>query len=76
MVIGGLASIPAVIIGGAFILYVPTFSETIVDAFFGGDPSSKALVWVSFGVVMVIVVSIMPMGFAGFIRWNLRKLAR
>ena len=76
MVIGGLASIPAAIIGGAFILYVPTFSEALVDAFFGGDPSSKALVWVSFGVVMVVVVSIMPMGFAGFIRWNLRKLAR
>ena len=76
MVIGGLASIPAAIIGGAFILYVPTFSEAVVDTFFGGDPSSKALVWVSFGVVMVVVVSIMPMGFAGFIRWNLRKLAR
>ncbi len=76
MVIGGLASIPAAIIGGAFILYVPTFSEAVVDAFFGGDPSSKALVWVSFGVVMVVVVYLMPMGFAGFIRWNLRKLAR
>ncbi|MBT3535471.1 MAG: branched-chain amino acid ABC transporter permease [Rhodospirillaceae bacterium] len=76
MVIGGLASIPAAIIGGAFILYMPNFSEAVVDAFFAGDPSSKALVWVSFGVVMIIVVYIMPMGVAGFIRWNVQKLAR
>jgi branched-chain amino acid transport system permease protein len=76
MVIGGLASIPAAIIGGAFILYIPNFSEAMVDAFFGGDPSSKALVWISFGVVMVLVVYLMPMGFAGFIRRNLRKMAR
>jgi hypothetical protein len=48
----------------------------MVDAFFGGDPSSKALVWISFGVVMVVVVYLMPMGFAGFIRRNLRKMAR
>jgi len=75
-VIGGLASIPAAIIGGAFILYMPNFSEAVVDAFFAGDPSSKALVWVSFGVVMIIVVYIMPMGVAGFIRWNVQKLAR
>ncbi len=75
MVIGGLASIPAAIIGGAFILYVPNFSEAIVDSFFGGDPSSKALVWISFGVVMVLVVYLMPMGFAGFIRRILRSIA-
>ena len=75
MVIGGLASIPAAIIGGAFILYVPNFSEAIVDSFFGGDPSSKALVWISFGVVMVLVVYLMLMGFAGFIRRILRSIA-
>jgi branched-chain amino acid transport system permease protein len=75
MVIGGLASIPAAIIGGAFILYVPNFSEMAVDFFFGGDPSSKALVWISFGVVMIIVVYIMPTGIAGFIKKMLMKLA-
>jgi branched-chain amino acid transport system permease protein len=76
MVIGGIASIPAAIIGGAFILYVPNFSEMAVDFFFGGDPSSKALVWISFGVAMIIVVYIMPLGVAGFVRQNLRRLAR
>ena len=76
MVIGGLASIPAAIIGGAFILYVPNFSEAVVDSFFGGDPSSKALVWISFGVIMIVVVYVMPTGIAGFIKRNLRRLAR
>jgi len=75
MVIGGLASIPAAIIGGAFILYVPNFSEMAVDYFFGGDPSSKALVWVSFGVVMIIVVYIMPTGIAGFVKKTLMQFA-
>lgn len=76
MVIGGIASIPAAIIGGAFILYVPNFSEMAVDFFFGGDPASKALVWISFGAAMIIVVYIMPMGVAGFVKRNLRRLAR
>jgi branched-chain amino acid transport system permease protein len=76
MVIGGLASIPAAIIGGAFILYVPNFSEAVVDSFFGGDPSSKALVWISFGVIMIVVVYAMPTGIAGFIKRNLRRIAR
>ncbi len=76
MVIGGLASIPAAIIGGAFILYVPNFSEAAVDFFFGGDPASKALVWISFGIVMIIVVYVMPTGIAGFIKRNLIRIAR
>jgi branched-chain amino acid transport system permease protein len=76
MVIGGIASIPAAIIGGAFILYVPNFSEMVVDYFFGGDPASKALVWISFGIVMIIVVYVMPMGIAGFIKRHLQRLAR
>jgi len=76
MVIGGLASIPAAIIGGMFILYVPNISESVVDTFFGGDPSSKALVWVSFGVFMILTVYVMPSGVAGFVRQIIGKLAR
>ena len=76
MVIGGLASIPAVIIGGMFILYVPNISESVVDTFFGGDPSSKALVWVSFGLFLILTVYVMPSGVAGFVRKIIMKLAR
>lgn len=76
MVIGGLASIPAVIIGGLFILYVPNFSEGVVDIFFGGDPSSKALVWVAFGLFLILAVYIMPNGLAGFVRWLVLRLAK
>ncbi|MAG96107.1 MAG: branched-chain amino acid ABC transporter permease [Rhodospirillaceae bacterium] len=76
MVIGGLASIPAVIIGGMFILYVPNLSEGVVDTFFGGDPSSKALVWVAFGVFLIVTVYVMPNGVAGFVRRIIMKLAR
>ncbi|MDP6344295.1 MAG: branched-chain amino acid ABC transporter permease, partial [Alphaproteobacteria bacterium] len=76
MVIGGLASIPAVIIGGLFILYVPNFSESAVDFFFAGDPSSKALVWVSFGLFLILTVYVMPSGVAGFVRRFVMKLAR
>ena len=76
MVIGGLASIPAVIIGGMFILYVPNMSEALVDTFFGGDPSSKALVWVSFGLFLILTVYVMPSGVAGFVRRIITKLAR
>ena len=76
MVIGGLASIPAAIIGGLFILYVPNISESVVDTFFGGDPSSKALVWVSFGIFMILTVYVMPSGVAGFVRQIIGRLAR
>ena len=76
MVIGGLASIPAVIIGGMFILYVPNISEAVVDTFFGGDPSSKALVWVSFGFFLILTVYVMPSGVAGFVQRIVMKLAR
>jgi uncharacterized membrane protein YccF (DUF307 family) len=48
----------------------------VVDYFFGGDPASKALVWISFGIVMIIVVYVMPMGIAGFIKRHLQRLAR
>ncbi len=76
MVIGGLASIPACIIGGMFILYVPNISESLVDTFFGGDPSSKALVWVAFGIFLILTVYVMPSGVAGFVQRFMNKLAR
>jgi len=76
MVVGGLASIPAAIIGGMFILYVPNVSESVVDFFFQGEPSSKALIWVFFGFFLIFTVYVMPNGMAGLIRWCVAKLVR
>jgi branched-chain amino acid transport system permease protein len=76
MVVGGIASIPAAIIGGAFILYMPNFSEVVVEHFFGNDPSAKALIWVAFGLFLILTVYLIPNGVAGLMRWCVRRLAR
>jgi hypothetical protein len=54
MVVDGLASIPAAIAGGFFILYMPNLSEDVVGFFFGSDPSAKALIWVAFGAFLIL----------------------
>lgn len=76
MVIGGLGSIPAAIVGGLFILYVPNISEEIIGQFFGDDPSAKALIGVAFGCFLIFAVYVMPNGLAGFIRWIVGRYSR
>ena len=76
MVVGGVASIPGVILGAMFILYAPSFSENVVDTVFDGDPSSKALVWVAFGVFLILTVHLMPNGAAGLVKSFVRRFAR
>ena len=76
MVIGGLGSIPAAIVGGAFILYVPNISEEIISQFFGDDPSAKALIGVAFGCFLIFAVYVMPNGLAGFLRWVIGRYSR
>ena len=76
MVVGGLASIPAAIAGGAFILYMPNVSEEVVAIFFGNDPSAKALIWVTFGLFLIFTVYVVPNGLAGLVRRFIMKFAR
>ncbi len=76
MVIGGLGSIPAAIVGGLFILYVPNISEALIAQFFGDDPSAKALIGVAFGCFLIFAVYVMPNGLAGFVRWFVVRYAR
>ncbi len=68
MVVGGLASIPAAIAGGIFILYMPNISESVIGVFFGNDPSAKALIWVAFGLFLIFTVYVVPNGLAGLVR--------
>jgi len=76
MVVGGLASIPGAIAGGFFILYMPNLSESVIDVFWGGDPSAKALIWVAFGIFLIFTVYVVPNGLAGLVRWCVGRLAR
>ena len=76
MVVGGLASIPAAIAGGVFILYMPNISEEVISIFFGNDPSAKALIWVTFGLFLIFTVYVVPNGLAGLVRQFIMKFAR
>jgi branched-chain amino acid transport system permease protein len=65
IVIGGIASIPGSIIGGAFILFVPNIAQEI----------SKAAPWALYGVLMVAFVMLLPRGIWGGVLdcWALLK---
>jgi branched-chain amino acid transport system permease protein len=76
MVVGGLGSITGAIAGGFFILYVPNMSEAVVEFFYGGDPSAKALIWVAFGTFLIFTVYVVPNGLAGLVRWCVGRLVR
>ncbi len=76
MVVGGLASIPAAIAGGIFILYMPNIAEEAIAVFFGNDPSAKALIWVAFGLFLIFTVYVVPNGLAGLVRRFVARYAR
>ena len=76
MVVGGLASIPAAIVGGLFIVYGQNFSEEVVINLFGDDPSKKALIWVFYGAILIFTVYVVPNGAAGLLRRLLAHIAR
>jgi len=58
MVVGGLGSIWGAIVGGLFITFIPNVAEEI----------SKAAPWAIYGVFMIGMMYIMPLGAAGFVR--------
>lgn len=76
MVVGGLASIPASIMGGLFIVYGQNFSEEVVINLFGEDPASKALIWVFYGGILIFTVYVVPNGVAGLTRKLIGRFAR
>ena len=76
MVVSGLASIPAAVAGGVFILYMPNLAEEVIALFFGNDPSAKALIWVAFGLFLIFTVYVVPNGIAGLVRRFIVRYAR
>ncbi len=57
MVIGGMASIPGVIFGALFVLFIPNIAENF----------SRNLAYAVFGLLLILTVYVMPTGFAGLV---------
>ncbi|MZR31380.1 branched-chain amino acid ABC transporter permease [Sneathiella litorea] len=57
MVVGGTTSIWGAVFGGMFILLIPNFAEEI----------STGLSYAIFGVILILVIYVMPSGFAGLV---------
>ena len=57
MVVGGTGSIWGAVFGGFFILSVPNYAEEI----------STGLSYAIFGVILILVIYVMPSGFAGLV---------
>jgi len=66
MVIGGMASIPGVIFGALFVLFLPNIAEDV----------SKNLAYAVFGILLILTVYLMPSGAAGFASSLLVRLRR
>jgi branched-chain amino acid transport system permease protein len=69
IVIGGLASIPGAVFGAVFIEFVPNWADQLT-VYFGEN--AKALPGAVYGLMMIAMMAVAPMGIAGL----LRSLAR
>jgi branched-chain amino acid transport system permease protein len=65
LVVGGVASIVGTLIGGVFVLFVPSIAEQV----------SKGLSGAVFGIILILVIYVMPSGAAGLVRSLLVRLA-
>ena len=66
LVVGGTGSIWGVIFGGLFILVVPNIAEEI----------STGLSYAVFGVILILVIYVMPSGFAGMVNILTARIRR
>ena len=64
LVVGGVGSIPGSLVGGVFVLFVPNLAERI----------STGLSGAIYGVILLIVIFVMPLGAAGFARMATARL--
>lgn len=84
-VIGGIATIPGVIFGGLFIVFMPNYAQDL-KLFFEGTEGPWAAVagvvpppWAIFGVMLILVIYFVPFGVWGGIErlwaWTKRRSA-
>jgi branched-chain amino acid transport system permease protein len=66
LIVGGVSSIGGTLIGAAFIEFVPNVADKL----------SKAAPGAVYGVILIAVMFLMPMGAGGFLRQMWRKLVR
>lgn len=65
IVIGGLASLGGVIFGALFIEFVPNYADQLT-VYFGEN--AKALPGAVYGLMMILMMAVAPMGIAGLFR--------
>lgn len=58
LVVGGVGWLPGAFFGAAFILFVPNLAEHV----------SKGLSGAAYGLMLILLMLVMPGGFAGFLR--------
>jgi branched-chain amino acid transport system permease protein len=65
IVVGGLASLGGVLFGALFIQFVPNIADQLSVSF---GESAKALPGAIYGALLILIMALMPMGVAGFLR--------
>ncbi len=73
IVIGGLASLGGVIFGALFIEFVPNYADQLT-VYFGEN--AKALPGAVYGVMMIAMMAVAPMGIAGLFRSLAQRLRK
>jgi len=69
LVVGGVASIPGTLVGGLFVLFAPNIAELLAVLLPGvSKDSAKGLAGAVYGVILLLVIYVMPTGFAGLMR--------
>ena len=79
LVIGGAASLPAVIVGAAFVEFMPLYAGDVLGPVINTaqavgvpvddiDPTTPGVPSVAYGVILLLVLFVMPNGAAGLLR--------
>ena len=66
LIVGGIGSIPGSLFGGVFVLFVPNIAEKV----------STGLSGAVYGIILLLLIFLMPLGAAGFVRRTAAWLAR